>query len=91
MEKIFNFYMVSNEYIYKKIAVLIWIYHEYLTDEIIRLLRDTTPFFDLYIGLCEDNKNTDTINELAKLNNVKSIQFYPNFGVENNVITPPVT
>lgn len=83
--------MVSNEYIYKKIAVLIWIYHEYLTDEIIRLLRDTTPFFDLYIGLCEDNKNTDTINELAKLNNVKSIQFYPNFGVENNVITPPVT
>jgi len=66
----------------KKIAVLIWIYHNDLTKEFISVLDNTTDIFDIYVGLCDKNNNSKTIFYLHTLQNVKSIQFYPNVGAD---------
>ena len=64
----------------KKIAVLIWLYHNDLSVEFASLLNNTADIFDIYLCLCEDKNNEQSLSNFSDLSNVKSINFYPNIG-----------
>lgn len=67
---------------HKKIAVLLWLYHTDLAEEFYELLKDFSDFVDIYLSLCEDNDNNIALQTLNKLNNIKSISYYPNCGAD---------
>lgn len=66
----------------KKIAVLLWLYHTDLTLEFLQLLQNTEDIFDIYVGLYNNKSNHKSIAYLNTLNNIKSINFYPNVGAD---------
>lgn len=66
----------------KKIAVILWIYHNDLTKEFVSLLNNTSDIFDIYLCFCEDNNNSKSLSCFSVLSNVKSVNFYPNIGAD---------
>jgi lipopolysaccharide biosynthesis protein len=66
----------------KKIAVLIWLYHEDLAKEIYDLLKPISQYVDIFLALCEDKNNRSIIDTMSGLNNVKNISFFPNCGAD---------
>ena len=63
-----------------KIDILIWLYHNDLTEEFFKLLYPLQDITNLYIALCNDNDNKKTVIKLQQLQNIKSINYYPNIG-----------
>jgi len=66
----------------KKIAVLLWLYHNDLDKEFFDLLYPVQQYVDIHLALCEDNENSDTINLFNRMNNIKQITFMPNCGAD---------
>lgn len=66
----------------KKIAVIVWLYHNDLSSEFISLLNSTYDFFDIYLCLCKDNNNAQALSKFQTLSNLKSVSLYPNIGAD---------
>lgn len=66
----------------KKIAVMLWLYHEDLAAEFVNILKYTNDILDIYVALCEENNNKKNIFYFKTLPNVKCIEFYPNIGAD---------
>lgn len=59
-----------------------WLYHTDLSEEFYELLKGCSDLVDIHLSLCEDNDNTIALKTLNKLNNIKSISYYPNCGAD---------
>lgn len=66
----------------KKITILLWLYHNDLAKEFYSLIEPLQDIVDCNISLCSDNDNQESITLFAKLHNVKSINYYDNFGAD---------
>lgn len=66
----------------RKISILLWMYHNELDEEFYRLLSDTSEKIDVHLSLCSENNNKSTEKLFNKLSNIKSINYYPNIGVD---------
>lgn len=66
----------------KKVTALIWLYHNDLINEFYKLIKLLQDIIDYHISFCSDNDNQKSINLLFKLYNIKSINYYANFGAD---------
>lgn len=65
-----------------KIAVILWLYHNDLSDEFYSLLDPIKNLIDLHLCLCKDNNNSQTVSLMSNLSCTKSISYYPNCGAD---------
>ena len=66
----------------KKLNVFLWLYELDLTDEFVSLLEPIKDLITLHLALCEDNINTNTINEFYYFFDDLNISIYPNQGAD---------
>lgn len=66
----------------KKLAILIWMYHNDLADEFLELLYPLQDLVDIHLSFCQDNDNLKSLSQFNNLSNIKSITYYPNIGAD---------
>jgi len=66
----------------KKIAILIWMYHNDLAVEFFDLLYPLQDLVDIHLSFCQDNDNLKSLSQFNNLSNIKSISYYPNIGAD---------
>ena len=66
----------------KKTSIIVWLYHNDLVDEFFDLLYPLEDLVDIHLSLCQDNDNSKTLSQFNSLNNIKSINYYPNIGAD---------
>lgn len=64
----------------KKVSVLLWLYHENLSEEFYRLLHPYKNLIDIHLGLCKDNSNRMPIKFFGNI--ASSITYHDNFGAD---------
>lgn len=65
-----------------KIAVILWLYHNDLTDEFLQLLVPIKKYIKVYLQLCIDNTNNDTIDKFNDSGLEYVISYHKNSGVD---------
>jgi hypothetical protein len=66
----------------KKLAILIWIYHNDLAVEFFDLLYPLQDLVDIHLSFCQDNDNLKSLSHFNSLSNIKSVTYYPNVGAD---------
>lgn len=66
----------------KKLAILIWMYHNDLAGEFFDLLYPLQDLVDIHLSFCQDNDNLKSLSQFNNLSNIKSITYYPNIGAD---------
>jgi len=66
----------------KKLAILIWIYHNDLVGEFFNLLYPLQDLVDIHLSFCQVNDNSKSLAQLNRLCNIKSITYYQNVGAD---------
>ena len=66
----------------KDTTVILWLYHTDLAQEFYDLLKPLNDLLDIRLCLCKDNDNTEVLNLFSDLDNITSIKYYPNVGVD---------
>jgi hypothetical protein len=66
----------------KKLAILIWLYHNDLAVEFFDLLYPLQDLVDIHLSFCQDNDNSKSLSQFNSLINIKSVTYYPNIGAD---------
>lgn len=64
-----------------EIPILLWLYHNDLAQEFYSIFNKLTNI-QVYLGLCIENDNTDTIKLFSSLPSLRSIDYYQNTGAD---------
>ena len=70
------------EYKTNKIAIILWLYHNDLTDEFLQLLIPIKKYIKIYLQLCSENNNTKTIDKFHNSELDHTIFYHKNSGVD---------
>lgn len=65
-----------------KTAILLYLYHLDLWEEYKKLILDNCYNYDLFLGLCSENDNTEIINDFKKNFKKNNIEIFKNKGVD---------